>query len=140
MNASMILTKKVMDANPVLRIIGFTIGEYGIEKLIGDDGIQYGSPHGDPSSDDLIEGMVPARRWAEWRTGDGFREELSRNGDIWAPMFGIRGWVCQYCGLGHSVMVRREYWKDFEEERSGLQRGELYCSFPEIMVRVLNKK
>ena len=138
MEALTALTKNVLDGNPDLKIIGYSIGEYGVEELVGDNGVRYRYAHEDPSSVEPLEKLVPVRRWVEWRTGDAFKEELSRNGGIWAPMFGIQGWVYQYCGLGHFIMVRRRYWEDFERESSGLKRGALYSSFPDIMSRVLD--
>lgn len=133
------LTRNVLDCNPGLEIIAYSVGEYGVEEMIGDDGIRYGYAEDDPAAADLTESLVRRDRWLEWRTGEAFREELTRNGDKFAPMFGIRGWVYQYCGLGHFIMVRREYWEAFERERSGLRRGNLYSSFPDIMMRVLDK-
>lgn len=50
----------------------------------------------------------------------------------------LLGWECIYCGLGHFVMMRKEYYPRFQQLTSGMgRRGLLWSEAFNVLVGIL---
>jgi hypothetical protein len=53
----------------------------------------------------------------------------------------LQGWECIYCGLGHFVIIRKEYYPRFQQLTTGFgQRGPLWSTAFDILVRILEEE
>ena len=53
----------------------------------------------------------------------------------------LPGWRCYYCGLGHRVMIRKEYDKPFREKTYGLgKNGELWNIAFDVLCTILKEQ
>ena len=53
----------------------------------------------------------------------------------------VQGWECIYCGLGHFVMMRKEYYPRFQQLTSGMgRRGLLWSEAFDVLMRILEEQ
>lgn len=139
-----LITNDVLDSLPDLSIIACKITPYGHDILIGDDGIGYRIDYHDSISPERINSLIPYKRWIDWRTGPAFLEERKRNRSsitpCFSPWFSFEGWVCLYSGLGHWIVIRKDYWPAFEREVSGIPYRDIYPSFPILAKKIIPRR
>lgn len=53
----------------------------------------------------------------------------------------LQDWESIYCGLGHYLIIRKEYYSQFQQLTTGFgQRGQLWSTAFDVLVRILEEE